>query len=279
MKNKVRHDRFSGPMNLHVDGVKIFDADDRRRKLNDGLEVLREQLELPKIMSLIEKTARWIAPETFNLLPVWFPEHARGKQFFKNGWSEAQTNTSRANGQTVHKREGNRYANLALTYALGLRSDDRPNWSCCHIWGGDDATFQKSNLVVQDHRFYTCLANMLLLPTPLKAFTDAMPEVKAMIRICAQNLYGWHCDHEQATDAVKLIDGWRDWDAFPASWPRSLREKLPIGTMPMNPRIHADAEKRIAQIRRDLAGAGNFYPKRLVQEALQYWRISEVAQP
>jgi len=46
-----------------------------------------------------------------------------------------------------------------------------------------------------DRCFFSCVGNMVLLPTPLKAFTDAMPEVKNMMRICTRNLYGWQCDH------------------------------------------------------------------------------------
>jgi hypothetical protein len=50
--------------------------------------------------------------------------------------------------RAVHKAEGNRYANEALTLALGLRKKMRPNWSCCHIWGVDDARYQLSNVVI-----------------------------------------------------------------------------------------------------------------------------------
>lgn len=163
--------------------------------LPDGLTALRAELRLGEVMRLIECTARWVDPETFRRLPLWYPEYARGAFFYKKNWSEPQMNKNRQSGHTEHKREGNLYANKALTHALGLRSDDRPNWSCCHIWGVDDALYQESNAVVQDRRFFSCVANMVLLPMPLKAFTDTMPEVKAMLRICARNLYGWHCDH------------------------------------------------------------------------------------
>ena len=60
----------------------------------------------------------------------------------------------------------------------------------------DDARYQLSNVIVMDRRFFSCVGNMVLLPTPLKAFTDTMPEIKSMLRICARNLYGWQCDHE-----------------------------------------------------------------------------------
>lgn len=74
---------------------------------------------------------------------------------------------------------------------MGITLKDRPHWTCCHIWGVDDPSFVKANSVVQDHRFFSCVANMILLPTPLKAFTDVMPEVKAMLRQCSGDLFGW----------------------------------------------------------------------------------------
>jgi hypothetical protein len=37
-----------------------------------------------------------------------------------------------------------------------------------------------------------------------------MPEVKAMLRICARALYDWHCDHVELRAAVALIDAWHD---------------------------------------------------------------------
>jgi hypothetical protein len=55
-------------------------------------------------------------------------------------------NKDRQTGQIVHKRERNVHANQALTHALGLRADRRPNWSCCHIWGVIclDADYQRA---------------------------------------------------------------------------------------------------------------------------------------
>jgi hypothetical protein len=155
------------------------------RNLPDGLDALRNELSLAEILRLIERTARWVAPETFRRLPVWYPEHCRRGLFYKSNWAEPQLNRNRQTGVTVHKHEGNLYANKALTLALGLRSRDRPSWSCCHIWGVDDAAYASTNIIVQDPRFYSCVGNMVLLPTPLKAFTDVMPDVKSMLRACA----------------------------------------------------------------------------------------------
>ncbi|WP_260688482.1 MULTISPECIES: hypothetical protein [Rhizobium] len=184
-------------------------------------------------------------------------------------------NTNRVSKAKAPKFEGNINANEALTKALGLRKKNRPNWSCCHLWGVDDAKFQKSNDVVSDHRFFSCIANMVLLPTPLKAFTDTMPEIKAMLRLCARNLYGWQCDHETMEATNRALDAWSDWSAWPTSWPREGETKLPLGTVAITDAIKTDADKRLIAIRRDLVEAGEFYPREEVRNALRYWRIAE----
>jgi hypothetical protein len=228
-------------------------------EIEDGLDTLRTVIGLGEIASLIERTARWVSPDTFKLLPLWFPEHARSASFYKGNWSEPQMNKSRTTGHSVHKFEGNVHANEALTLALGLRKKLRPNWSCCHIWGVDVASFQLSNVIVMDRRFFSCVGNMVLLPTPLKAFTDTMLEIKAMLRICARNLYCWQCDHESVRPINAALDNWTDWQSYPHSWPRKPNEKLPSGVAPLTPAIEASAERRKAAIRRDLDHAGEYY--------------------
>jgi hypothetical protein len=239
----------------------------------DGLDTLRAEIGVREIASLIERTARWVAPETFRLLPVWFPEHGRGHHIYKRDWSEKQMNTRRATGVSVHKVEGNIYANQALTLALGMRKAQRPNWSCCHIWGVDDPAFQKSNDVVKDRRFFSCVANMVLLPTPLKAFTDTMPEIKAMLRLCSRNLYDWTCEHEGLQETIKQLDKWDMWDDYPKSWPRKLNEKRPLGVVDLNPQIERSVKQRCLAIKRDLEHAGPHYPKQQVQKVLDDWGI------
>lgn len=226
-------------------------------------------------MRLIERTARWVDPETFRLLPIWYPEYARGVFFYKSNWSEPQLNKNKQTNVSVHKQEGNLYANKALTHALGLRSDDRPGWSCCHIWSVDDALFQTPNAIVQDRKYYSCIGNMVLLPTPLKAFTDAMSDVKAMLRICARYLYGWHCDHETMTGNISVIDSWSEWKDYPESWPTADKPSaMPLGIMKINDRIRADAKKRLDQIRSDLQSGGIHYPRDEVRSTLKYWGMS-----
>jgi len=241
------------------------------RIAEDGLEALRAELSLSEVMRLIERTARWVAPESFKRLPVWYPEHSRRGLFYKNNWSEPQMNRNRQTGVTVHKHEGNLYANKALTYALGLRGNDRPNWSCCHIWGIDDASYASTNVIVQDPRFYSCVANMVLLPTPLKAFTDVMPEVKAMLRTCAYHLYGWRCGHE-AVSCVDVESPGHD-IAYPKSWPNDARSSRPLGIVTFNSSIDRDASRRLDRIRFDLQNAGPHYPREQVIAVAAYWNM------
>lgn len=239
--------------------------------LPDGLDELRLHLDLKTIMELIEKTARWADPETFRLLPVWAPQHARKNQLYNANWTVMRENRNQRSGVSTLKIEGNTQANKALTEALDLHVRD--NWSCCHLWGVDDPTYQSHNAVVQDHRFFSCVANMVLLPTPLKAFTDAMPDVKAMLRVCAKNTYGWTCDHESVATSLEQVRAWDVWDVYPASWPRTPGEKLPLGVVPINDRIRNNAKRRKARIGRDLEAAGRHYPREEVRAALKYWSI------
>lgn len=242
--------------------------------LPEGTDALMAELSFSEVMRLIEHTARWVAPETFDFLPVWYPEHARQALFYKANWSEPQMNTNRQTGISSHKSEGNVHANKALTLALGLRSDGRKGWSCCHLWGVDDQTYQQANVVVQDPRFFSCVANMVLLPTPLKAFTDIVPEVKTMLRICARNTYGWQCDHAEMRTVNAELDSWDDWKDYPQTWPRETRASLPIGTMPINPNIRESALRRWRRIQSDMEDAGPHYPRDSVRKVLSYWGLN-----
>ena len=241
--------------------------------LTDGLDALRAEIGVREIASLIERTAAWVAPETFRMLPVWYPAHARGRHFYKGNWSQPQMNTKRSSGASAHKVEGNIYANNALTLAVGLRKATRPNWSCCHIWGVDDLKFQKANAVVQDRRFYSCVANMVLLPTPLKAFTDHMFDIKAMLRVCARNLYGWECDHPEMVASNATLTDHFDWADYPESWPREPGEERPLGVVDLNDGIAKSARDRLASIRAELRDAGPYYPREEVRAVLEYWGI------
>lgn len=243
--------------------------------LPDGIGKLLSVLDIQTTMILIEKTARWVAPETFSYLPIWYPEHARKSLLYKGNWSNPQMNTNRESGVSIHQHESNTNAGKALNFALGLGATKPKNWTCCHIWGVDDLSNQATNTVVQDARFYSCIGNMVLLPTPLKAFTDSVPEAKAMLRICARNLYGWQCDHPDMAATNARLDQWDHWDDYPSSWPRRRDEQVqPLGVTAFSTKAKAAADRRRARIFSDLANAGQYYPRDTVREVLEYWEIT-----
>jgi hypothetical protein len=125
------------------------------------------------------------------------------------------------------------------------------------------------NDIVQNPKYYSNIGNMVLLPTPLKAFTDCIPEIKLILRICAWNLYRLACD-ECTEDATRVKSGAIP-DFYPSEWPRSYREKLPPNTVAYNSKIAGFIQKRKAQIRANLQNErlnGTHYPREQVLEVL-----------
>ena len=136
---------------------------------NDEIEA-----ELPLLVELIARTARWVHPQTFHALPVWCPWTARGRPLYDRTWQRRATNTRRDSGVTSEKFEANVAAGKALVAALGVASPKPANWTVCHIWGYDDEAFAAQSAIVRNPRYYSCVGNMVWLPTPLKGFTDAI---------------------------------------------------------------------------------------------------------
>lgn len=239
----------------------------------DGNEILRA--DIPAVVELIERTARWVHPKTFRALPVWAPHTARGKPLFDAAWSRPYTNTKKATGITSEKSEGNIAASQALIAALGIARPKPKNWTVCHIWGYDDPSFAQQSGVVQDRRYFSCVANMVWLPTSLKGFTDTFPEIKAMLRVCAFHLYGWACEHESVAEQAQDVRSGRIPPNYPAGWPDGQTPgKLPPGTAPFTSRIVGAIAKRKAKIKADLANADYLhYPKEEVGEVLKFWGI------
>ncbi|MFT5059708.1 MAG: hypothetical protein ACI9AX_000022 [Polaromonas sp.] len=225
------------------------------RGLGDGLEQFRSAIEAKFVATLLAKTSRWVDPETFNLLPVWFPDTARKEPLYKARWSE------RMNNKGQPKYQGNVEANRTLTLALGTNSKDRKNWTCCHILGsaGDFSGLAKSE--VNDRRYYTCTANMLLVPTPLKAFTDSVPEVIAALRIATMRLYDFVPDGQTVPDREEA----GDW--YPVEW----EHKAGFETVKLNPFIRKRVMTRFSTMRTDFEEAPGFYPKDECRSVFNYW--------
>jgi len=183
-------------------------------------------------------------PETFQQLPVWSPWAARGLRYDKT-WCRRYPNTRRTTKQTSEKVEGNIAAGGALIAAPGVARPKPPNWTVCPIWGYDDPTYAKEGSIVRDRRYFSCVANIVWLPTPLEGFTDALPEVKTMLRTCAFYLYDWACEAEGVRDQAESIR--RGTERSSQSWPCPNRPRLlPAGTAPFPPRVAVEIRKRKA---------------------------------
>jgi hypothetical protein len=239
----------------------------------DGNAALRS--DIPAIVELIERTCRWVHPDTFQALPVWAPHTARGRALFDASWSRQYTNKRKSTGVISDKFEGNVAALSALVAALGVANPKPKNWTVCHIWGYDDDSFAQRSNIVQDMRYFSCVANMVWLPTALKGFTDSLPEIKEMLRVCAFHLYGWACEHQSVeSQAVKIRSGWTP-TYYPDSWPNIDRPNLlPPGTAPFTDRIKKEIAKRKRKIKLDIDNAAFInYPRAEVEDVLRFWKI------
>jgi hypothetical protein len=243
-------------------------------KIRDGNEEIAA--EIPLIVEIIARTCRWVHPETFRQLPVWCPWMARGRPLYDSAWQRRYTNTKRATKQTVEKVEGNVAASKALIAALGVASPKPANWTVCHIWGYDDPAFASQGSIVQDPRYFSCVANMVWLPTPLKGFTDALPEIKTLLRACAFHLYGWACEHESAAEPARVIRAGAIPAGYPKSWPAPERPSLlPPGIAAFTPAIAAEIHRRKANLRRMLADTNlTYFPRDEVRQVLAFWKVN-----
>jgi hypothetical protein len=178
-------------------------------------------------------------------------------------------------GRGVAKVEENIRAATALVEALGVKTPPKPkNWTVCHIWGYDDENFAGRSNVVQDPRFYSCVGNMVWLPTPLKGFTDAVPQIKECLRVCAYHLYGWACEHDDVQAGAARVRSGAIPEGYPDSWPTAERRVAPDGTAPHSERVQASIAKRKALIGTRLADRSlDHYGHDSVRAVLQFWKV------
>ena len=141
-------------------------------------------------------------PIVYRGLPVWYRDLTRGTlRVYRSGYQQ---------------REGNRHCRKAMWQALGYRYRRQPsNWEGCHIWTTDS----RSNRIVVDPDYYTCLANLVALPKKLAPFSDHDPEIKFMLRMCTCYLYGWCCPAEEVEAEVARVKSAADPSNYPMTWP------------------------------------------------------------
>jgi hypothetical protein len=236
----------------------------------NGLDELKD--EMATVVKVIVRTARWVHPDAFRALPVWYPEIARKQPIYDSEWRSVYKNANRITAQVTEKSEPNIRAKKAFVAALGASKTD--HWTVCHIWGVDDSRFQRNNSVVCDPKYYSCVANMVWLPTPLKGFTDAVPEIKHMLRICSFYLYGWACEHGDVKKQFEEVTSGSIPAAYPTEWPAKGRHCLPPGTAPFSPRVAAAIKKRKDALRQMLENpALENFPRNQVLDVLRFWKI------
>lgn len=235
----------------------------------DGL--LEIEHALPAVMEVIARTARWVHPNTFKALPIWCPDTARGRPRYDAAWGAALKS-----GRGIAKVEENIRAAAALVEALGVKVPPKPkNWTVCHIWGYDDDKFVGKSNVVQDPRYYSCIGNMVWLPTPLKGFTDAVPHIKDCLRVCAYYLYDWVCEHPDVQGGASRVLSGAIPEGYPQSWPTADRRILPPGTAPFSARVQSTIAKRKIRIQQQLANSEfERYPHDEVRAVLSFWKVS-----
>lgn len=234
----------------------------------DGMSAI--EVDLPTLVAMIARTARWVHPDTFRALPIWCPDTARGRPRY-----DAKFQRQLISAKGVPKVEENIRAGEALVRALGARTNPKPaGWTVCHIWGYDDDRFAEQSGVVKDPLYYSCVANMVWLPTPLKGFTDASAAIKEMLRTCAYHLYGWTCDHSTVVAQAARIRTGVIPQGYPESWPTGNRRILPPGTADFTPRVAANVASAKAKIKARLADpALTNYHHDDVRRVLATWRI------
>lgn len=227
-------------------------------RLGDGIDFFKSKAEPELIAQLLAACTIWIDPVCFRRLPVWAPYTYRKAPLYKSDWTTRQSNKGEP------KREGNVAASKAQNRYLGIAGRNartRPNWACCHIWGNDDESFQSDYSEVNDPRYFTCAANMVLVPTPLKTFTDTVPEVKSALRFAAYLLYGFIPENRpvpSAKDAGHFL-------------PKSWQVEETINYSSITTKIEADLKKRAATLHDLQSCAGPNYPRDQVNNVVNYW--------
>ena len=128
---------------------------------------------------------------------------------------------------------------------------------------------------MQNRRYYSCVGNMVWLPTPLKGFTDAVPEIKLILRHCAFHLYGWACEHPDVADQAREVRRGSVPSHYPTAWPTAERRIEPPGLAPASDRAWKSVEKEKAKIRKSLADTSlEHYPRTEVQKVMEFWKIT-----
>jgi hypothetical protein len=165
----------------------------------DGNEILEQALESLEIdlASLIASASIWANPEVFSILKsdnsfgTYYPNTRR----YKKGKGEEK-------GEIINgiRLDDNTYANFAIKKSIG-HDREAPNFMTCHIW--PDTCY--------DHRYHTCIANIVLIPKAISGLSDHDSLTIRCLKYRSFELYGWHPQEEnKPTKPDNYPEFWRD---------------------------------------------------------------------
>jgi hypothetical protein len=160
------------------------------------------------LATLSAETALWAHPEThFRQIrerhtPAVYPGIRRSRPGEKRGIT---------NGVRL---DDNTYANGLIKRSLGLARSLVVGFECCHVWPG----------TCYDTRYYSVIANLVLIPAALASLTDHDPQVRSASQYRALELYRWHPDEKPAPVRP---------DRYPENW----RAPQPDPKFAVNPRL------------------------------------------
>lgn len=146
------------------EGPKIYDA---TVMLKDA--ALKNNIHLS---ILVAETAIWANPYMHDGT-AWFPNTRR-----------CRTGQGEKSGEIVDgvKLNDNSYANQTIRQAVGITDKCLVGFESCHIWPN----------TCYDPRYYTTIANLVLIPRAISGLTDHYVEVQAVLQYRSYELYGWY---------------------------------------------------------------------------------------
>jgi hypothetical protein len=147
---------------------------------DDGLVLLKnaEAETTTDLPALVAAASVWANPKVHELLMandglgLWYPAMRR----YRKGANERKG--GKLHGVTL---DDNTYANFALKNSLPFGARAYRNYSVCHIWPES----------CYDDRCYTCIANLVLVPSPLMSITDFHPVIQSALKYRSWELYAW----------------------------------------------------------------------------------------
>src|SRR5262245_26844407 len=165
--------------------------------------ILREAIEKNNIhlSVLIAETALWADPAVHRILIV---ENGTGCFFPNTRRSKLGQGEKRTGVVGSIRLDNNAYANHAIKQSIGL-GRSAVGFEACHIWPNS----------CYDERYYTVIANLVLIPRALASLSDHSTEVRQVLQYRAFELYTWYpMEHDEPKRPDFYPTNWRKPEPF-----------------------------------------------------------------